>query len=355
MLKRLFMPSPPSKSKQSRKGSRTPTADDPATTMNAQTGEDLDPEVLYNQKFVLQQQSKRLREELAQKRFAELSLSNQVEALGEDVERLETELAGRTDALMECVERLHEHEVLVMQLRQENEEAVEMVQLAARAAGLNADGSSRRKPTLMDLLRCRGGGSKVGGVPTSFYMDKELSVWVRLAPVLLLLGIFFLFSYVQWYGGRGVLGGLLFSSTSPFWRSRPSGLTHLVPGGFALGPGEYMQSCPRWGIRQCPKPLFLWMQEDGNLVLYRGYSPMHHGGPVWSIHPVNEYSLAATGRRRQGGKVKALVDEQNVLKLVHTFQGGAEVVLFGRSLDKLPRALFPFPFQEEAAGSSWFF
>lgn len=156
----------------------------------------------------------------------------------------------------------------------------------------------------MRRLVGRGGGQEVNEKKGAKATEKEeavassFGVLSKLSLLLLLLTVVVAFSSS---GGQYL----------PFhplhrYHSRASRLPALLPGGPALEPGEYLSNCPHpWlfaaGLAKeegdgRANPHSLWMQEDALLVLYRGWSPNHHGGPVWATHPVDVMTVAGDGK-----------------------------------------------------------
>lgn len=339
-----------------------------------------DEEAELVQKFVLERQGVKMRDELAKKRFKEASLQTQVDDLNDEVRRLEKEVKAKDAILDECVATLHEQEMRMGRLQREKEEGEEILEVAAetiretRAQVQLLEERKSRSNVWDSVCRLMGRGSgevnekKIAAMAEEEAVASSSRALFKLTTLLLLL-----LSVSALYTTSG-------SQFLPFhplhrYHSRASRLPALLPGGLALEPGEYLSSCPHpWlfaaGLAKggsegdgggCTNPHFLWMQEDGLLVLYRGWSPSQHGGPVWATHPVDVTTVAGsrTMKKLRGGEdnhnmsgggsprriVRALVDERNVLKLVRVLEGsGAEVVVFSMGANKLPTVLSPWPF-----------
>jgi hypothetical protein len=335
-----------------------------------------DEEAELAKQFVSELQGAKMRDELAKRRFKEASLQTQVDDLSDEVRRLEKEVKNK-DVIMEaCVDRLHEQEMRLGRLQREKEEAEEILEVAAETiretrAQVQLLEERKSRSNVWDSVRCLvGRGSReVNEKKIAMMAEEEEAVifpsWAsfRLPLLLLILSIAVMY----------LTNGSQFLPFHPLHRydSRASNLPALLPGGRALESGEYLSSCRHpWlfaaglGGRSegdgCTNPHFLWMQEDGLLVLYRGWSPSQHGGPVWATHPVDVTTVAGsrTMKKLRGGEdkrhvagegsprriVRALV-ERDVLKLVRVLEGsGAEVVVFSMALSKLPAVLSPWPF-----------
>ena len=133
------------------------------------------------------------------------------------------------------------------------------------------------------------------------------------------------------------------------WTQSP--LYELTPGGASLRAGEILSSCglpitlgeEEALLAVCPAPFFLWMQTDGNLVLYRGLHPTFHRGPVWSSNTMVRWvGDGAAERNNWSGNVSAVLSSARTLKLVDE-EGGGRVV-WQRRVWRLPQQLTPWPF-----------
>jgi hypothetical protein len=148
----------------------------------------------------------------------------------------------------------------------------------------------------------------------------------------------------------------------PAWAGQRTELSQLVPGGGALGPGEFMTCGREEG--KCAADFFLWMQHDGNLVLYRGRSPVDHRGPVWmsSTIQLRKPQAVEAEAEEEGGQgkgqgqgtayhaeeragISALVDRHRVLKLVDV----SGRVVWRRRHWRLPPQLYPWPLSYDVA------
>lgn len=136
------------------------------------------------------------------------------------------------------------------------------------------------------------------------------------------------------------------------WTQSP--LSRLTPGGAPLQSGEILSSCgfnltrgdEASLLARCPRPFFLYMQPDANLVLYRGLHPSFHRGPVWSTRTLAKW-VGGEGRREAwGANVSAVLTGTRSLRLVEEAgeEGGGERVVWQRRVWRLPQELTPWPF-----------
>ncbi|GAB5033206.1 Hypothetical protein NocV09_01201590 [Nannochloropsis oceanica] len=339
-----------------------------------------DDEAKLAHKFVLERQRVRMRDELAKKRLKEASLLSQVDELSDEVRRLEKEVKNKDAILNECVERLHEQGVSLGRLQREKEETEEILDVAAdtiRETRAQVKLLEEWGP-LANVLDCVRRLVGMGGREVDEKKEGTTAAEGTVVSAYRAFSMLLLFSLVF---SIAIIYLVIPSRFLPFrpvhqYHCRVSSMTALMPGGPALETGEYLTNCRHpWlfaaglgggsksEIDGCATPHFLWMQDDGLLVLYQGWSPHHHGGPVWATHPVDVTTVAGykpikhlggkgedsmTGGGGQGRRiVRALVDERKVLKLVRFMEGsGAEVVVFRRALKKLPASLVPWPFEE---------
>jgi len=136
MLKRLLHRRPSGSPTPATPGPNPPSPfQDQDTITRSQTGDsgneatavarqDEDAELAIAQKFILERQGARMRDELAKKRFKEASLQSQVDELGDEVRRLEKKVKGK-DAILD------EQEMRLGRLQREKEEAEEILEVAA--------------------------------------------------------------------------------------------------------------------------------------------------------------------------------------------------------------------------------
>lgn len=159
----------------------------------------------------------------------------------------------------------------------------------------------------------------------------------------------------------GAPGGVRVSKTTPHgmedaWTgAKRSPLRRLTPGGPPLLAGEYLSSCAPGVDDPTKLCYFLWNQLDGGLVLYRGFSPARHRGPVWSTNTLVVPRLLSeqggrqqvSPRERQVGdhwgtaNVTARLTKDRTLQLVDAPSGQ---VMWQRRAWRLPRELTPWPF-----------
>jgi hypothetical protein len=321
-----------------------------ASDASARSGasEYFDAQELYADNFKLKRQAAKMREELSQKRFREAQLAAALEEASEERARLEERLMG-------FVETVHERDVRLARLTQEKAEAEALLQALAdyhasqeQEEKEQEEGKGKGGGLLASLARLRGGrvGSGPGGPPLHGRLLYALCIaaapGVGLLLLLLLAAAAFPTADHRVLGG---LGGLLLDPRSAFWRTRASGLASLGPAGGVLQQGEYLRSCRPlvWGLARpgCGAAHVLHLGHDGNLVVYRGHSPLNHGGAVWATGPVSSYQAAAAAVK--GGdtvRYRALVDAKGVLKVVKEEVGkggkGKEWVVFSRPVSRLP-------------------
>ncbi len=350
----------------------------------AATVETRDDEAKLAHKFVLERQRVRMRDELAKKRFKEASLLSHVDELSDEVRRLEKEMKNKDAILDECVERLHEQGMCLRRLQREKEEAEEILEVAAetiretRAQVKLLEERGLLANVLGSVRRLVGRGGRVVDAKNGGTTAEERAIGSSYRAFSILPLFWLIFSVSAMY--LAITSRFLLFRPVHRYHRRASSMAALLPGGPALEPGEYLTNCRHpWLFAAglgggsgsgsgsdseadgCTTPHFLWMQDDGLLVLYRGWSPSHHGGPVWATHPVDVWTVAGSktmkdlrgkdedsmaeggGRRRR--IVRAFVDERKVIKRVSVMEGsGAEVVVFSRALSKLPAVLAPWPF-----------
>ena len=136
--------------------------------------------------------------------------------------------------------------------------------------------------------------------------------------------------------------------------AKRSPLLRLAPGGAPLLAGEYLSNC---APSADPTKLcyFLWNQFDGNLVLYRGFTPARHRGPVWSTNTLVVPGLLSeeggrkqlSPRARQVGdhwgtaNVTVWLTQDRTLQLVDAPSGQ---MMWQQRAWRLPRELTPWPF-----------
>jgi hypothetical protein len=171
-------------------------------------------------------------------------------------------------------------------------------------------------------------------------------------------------------------GSALAAAVEDAWTGAArSPLLRLTPGGPPLRAGEYLASCSAAattisaaahnnndagkGEAKAKTCYFLWNQWDGNLVLYRGFHPGMHRGPLWSTNTLVAPPREAQARRRRGGaegeddaaaplldhwgagNVTVWLTKDRTLQLIDAPSGK---VMWQRRAWRLPRELTPWPF-----------
>lgn len=136
----------------------------------------------------------------------------------------------------------------------------------------------------------------------------------------------------------------------PTWAGQRSPLRNLTAGGANLAPGDFITNCDYLPTSPCINPYFLWMQHDGNLVLYRGHSPVDHRGPIWSTHTttsiIPSHSQSNNDDEREGergwenAEISAYLTERNELQLLDA--SGRK--RWSRKSWRIPQELSPWPF-----------
>ncbi len=297
-----------------------------------------DAQELYADNFKLRREQARLREELAKKKFQEAKLAAELEEASDERAKLEERLMG-------FVDHLHDRDVKLARLAEEKAEAEALLQALADYHEQEQEQQAQERRQQQQQRRGRPGGPPIHG-------RLLYALCVAAAPgVAVLLLLLLAAAAVPAADHRllGGLGGLLFSPRSAFWQNRVSGLLALAPGGGALQQGEYLRSCrPRFGLAvlggcggpsrtaAAAPPHVLHLGHDGNLVLYRGHSPVNHGGAVWATGALSSYQMV--GGAGGGGSYRALVDARGELRVVKE-EAGKESVVFSRPLSRLPTDL----------------
>lgn len=302
----------------------------------------LDAQALYADNFLLRREQARQRNELAEKRYREAQITAALEDANEERARLEEQVIGFVTAL-------HERDVEIRRLKEEKAEMEEVLRAVAEYHANQEEDQAAPGPAEEEKT---GAGRESG--------SRLYRLLVLTAPgVGLLLLLLLLTAAIPSVDHRllGGLGGLLLLPSSPLWRNRASALTHLAPGHGVLRQGEYLRGCGGqqrssmiggWGGAWCEDPHVLHLEAGGNLVLYKGYSPFNHAGPVWTSGALTSYRIGLGGRNngngkgggKDGGNFHALVSVNGVLKVVRVDEGKRkEAVVFSRPVSRLPAGL----------------
>jgi len=337
-------------------------------------------EIASTEKFLLERQGARMRDELARKKFTVASLSTQVQELTDEVRRWEKETKCKDTMLEGCAQRLHEQEVALSRARREKTETDEMLEATAeslretRARLEQLEGRGLWEPVgkAMDgglVGEARGAPTATGEVPSKRTGMARIYALSLACVAILAMGVF----------AGASLDVVSLEGITPLGTTcRRSALLVLRPGGPSLAMREYISSCrtSQWlttsggtetSLGGCQNPHFLWLQGDGNLILYRGTSPSRHAGPVWATQRIEgkralglegESLGNARGKKgsRDGGRqeerprysYRAFVDGKKRLKVVRRLEGSAdEKTVFSMAAKRLPKVLFPWPFLKD--------